>query len=200
MKEYTITKIRNVPDWSAIPRLSVSEILWLPDAGIRMDQQICYDETGLYIHQIATERHIRAELTDPLSPVCQDSCMEFFFRPQAHSRQYINFEWNLNGCLFLGLHGNDGTAMRLLPDDAVKTFSFQGNKTTEGWEIFYKIPWTFVRMFCPDLSLNAGTVIRANCYKCGDHTVNPHYLAWNPCTGEKPNFHQPDDFGRMVLK
>lgn len=41
--------------------------------------------------------------------------------------------------------------------------------------------------------------LRGNFYKCGDATVQPHYLAWNPVTSETPAFHRPWEFGEIVL-
>jgi len=28
---------------------------------------------------------------------------------------------------------------------------------------------------------------------------NRHYLTWHPVQSEKPNFHRPEDFGRMTF-
>ena len=81
MKVYTVKRIAGLPDWSVIPDLKVDNALWLPDHQVRMTQQVCYDDTALYIHQRAIEEHIRAEHTSPLSQVCEDSCMEFFSAP-----------------------------------------------------------------------------------------------------------------------
>ena len=52
--------------------------------------------------------------------------------------------------------------------------------------------------FTPITTLKAG-VIRANCFKCGDLTVQPHYMMWNETTSETPDFHRPQDFGRMIF-
>ena len=200
MNQYTVTRITGQPDWSQIPLLEVGNILWLPDAGVRMKQQICYDENALYIHQFCTEQHIRAEHTEPLAMVCEDSCMEFFFCPDPNSQRYFNFEWNLNGCLYLGLFSGHGFSVRLRPNDPAELFQFRSAPTQDGWEIFYQIPLSFIQLFFPDFRLDPGSAIRANCYKCGDLTLQPHYLSWNPCTSETPNFHRPVDFGQIVLE
>ena len=55
MNSYVIARIEGQLDWNIIPSFSVDNILWLPDAGVRMTQQICYDEERLYIHQKAVE-------------------------------------------------------------------------------------------------------------------------------------------------
>ena len=199
MKAYTIFKTSSGLQWDTVPSLQVNEICWLPDVGIRMTQQICYDDSAIYIHQSAVESNIRAEHTSPLAQVCEDSCMEFFFCPVAGDERYFNFEWNINGALYLGLRTGRENAMRLQPDDPAAAFDFRANKTENGWEIFYRIPLPFIRLFFPEFQLKPGAVIKANCYKCGDKTEKPHYLSWNPSTSPTPDFHRPQDFGQMIL-
>ena len=188
MNQYDIWQINGQPDWNAIPQLTADNILWLPDAGIRMTQQICYK---------AVEPHIRAEHGDVLAQVCEDSCMEFFFCPEAGSDRYFNFEWNLNGALYLGRRTGRDCAVRLQLKDHKSLFNVHSAKTPDGWEIFYEIPASFVQLFVPDFALKPGAEIRANCYKCGDLTPKPHYLSWNPVTSRNPDFHRPQDFGIM---
>ena len=57
----------------------------------------------------------------------------------------------------------------------------------------------FVRRFFPEFELRRGLRLRGNFYKCGDATVQPHYLAWNPVTSAVPAFHRPEDFGVIEL-
>ena len=200
MNSYVLTRIEGQLDWNKIPTSSVDNILWLPDVGIRMSQQICYDAEKLYIHQKAVEEHVRAEHTDLLAQVCEDSCMEFFFCPDACDDRYFNFEWNLNGALYLGWRTGRDQAVRLHLKDHKSFFNFRSAKTQDGWEIFYEIPASFVQLFVPDFALKPGVEIRANCYKCGDLTPKPHYLSWNPSTSPNPDFHRPQDFGQMILE
>jgi hypothetical protein len=44
-------------------------------------------------------------------------------------------------------------------------------------------------------SVAAGEVWRANFYKCGDETSQPHWAAWHPV--EALNFHLPQCFGQL---
>lgn len=125
--------------------------------------------------------------------------MEFFFCPEEGNDRYFNFEWNLNGCLCLGFRTGRKNAVRLQLKNHKELFRFNSGKTADGWEIFYAIPASFVQLFFPDFSLQAGMTIRANCYKCGDLTPKPHYLSWNPIASETPDFHRSQDFGCMIL-
>ena len=196
MKSYTVAFTRGTPDWDSIPFLSADEVQWLPDAGIRMQAQLCYDAEKLYVRERAWEQHIRAEQTSPLAAVCEDSCMEFFFRPEGEER-YINFECNPKGCLYLGFGYGRNNSVRLLPP--AETFAVKTAVYKDGWELRYELPLAFLRLFYPALRLKSGLRLWANCYKCGDKTLQPHYLAWNPLTSETPDFHRPEDFGLMIF-
>ena len=60
MKEYVIEKTVGAPDWTKVSELQVDNVCWLPDAGVRMEQQICHDDEKIYVHQVAHEKNIRA--------------------------------------------------------------------------------------------------------------------------------------------
>lgn len=198
MKKYTIFKTNGVPDWSAVPAISAECVLWEPDCGVRMAQQLCYDETALYVRQRAKEAAVRAEYTAPLSPVHEDSCMEFFFALGEDDR-YFNFEINPNACFELGFGPNRSNRIRLCHKDEQGTFRARCARTPDGWTAEYRLPLEFLRLFYPDLRLEPGASFRANCYKCGDRTERPHFLAWNPVASGTPDFHRPQDFGSMCL-
>ena len=199
MKTYKIQRVHGEPDWETIPALAVDEVPWTEKTDIRMTQQIGWDENALYIHQRAWEKDIRAEHTSPLSPVCEDSCMEFFFSPVPADGRYFNVEFNLNGCMFLGFGHGRADSIRLIPEDHMALFHVRTVRLSDGWELYYDIPLSFLRLFYPDYTLEPGRVIRANCYKCGDKTVREHYMMWNPTTSDTPDFHRPEDFGEMEL-
>ena len=196
MKTYTVMHSNAAPDRDSIPFLTADEVQWLPDAGIRMETRLCYDENRLYVFQRAWESKVRAEHSEPLAAVCEDSCMEFFFRPENEDR-YINFECNPKGCVYLGFGYGRDRHVRLLPPPEM--FNIQTAILPDGWELRYELPLSFLRLFYPSLSLASGLRLRANCYKCGDKTVQPHYLAWNPLTSETPDFHRPEDFGLLIF-
>lgn len=112
MKSYTIAKASGAPGWDAIEPLRADCVLWEPDCGVRMEQKLCYDDTALYVFQHAWESDIRAECSAPLSPVHEDSCMEFFFSLTDDGR-YVNFEINPNACMELGFGPNRRERVRL---------------------------------------------------------------------------------------
>lgn len=200
MKEYFVKAVENEPDWSAVPALQVDVALWRPDPGIRMTGQFCYNANTLFVHLRCVETHIRAELNDPLAPVCDDSCMEFFFSPDPNSDRYFNIEINPNGCIYLGFRKDRYLASRLVPPQIQNLLHIQPRYTSDGWEVFYRIPLDFIQLFCPAFRLESGFAFRANCYKCGGKTLQPHYLVWNPIDLPTPEFHCPQYFGKFILE
>lgn len=199
MKTYIISKNSGRPVWEQIPALEVSEVQWLPDVGIRMTAQLCYDGSGLYVRQRAWEQNLRMEETEPLGSICQDSCMEFFFSPACDGR-YFNIECNPIGNLYFGFGAERETRLRLILKNAKERLVLETEHHTDGWEVRYHIPLDLIQLFYPDFTLTSGRRLTANCYKCGDKTKTPHYLAWNPVTSDTPDFHRPCDFGQMVLE
>lgn len=195
MRSYTVTPLRTEePVWTDIPALQVDHVQWLPDVGVRMEQKMCYDAGNLYIRQQAWEENLRAVRTGQLQQVCEDSCMEFFFAVGQDER-YFNLEINPNGCMRLGFGSADGLRTLLVPRNMEQLFDLQTQRTQDGWMLSYRIPLPFLHLFYPELRYECGTLLRGNCYKCGDLTDHPHYLSWSAINSETPNFHRSDDFG-----
>ena len=89
--------------------------------------------------------------------------------------------------------------VRLCHKSERETFRPVCTRTTDGWTAEYRIPLSFLRILYPEFSLRSGVSFRANCYKCGDKTVHPHFLAWNAVETAAPDFHRPEFFGKMIL-
>lgn len=195
MREYIIQKKREHFSWADIPALPIDCLLWTEPISIAAWAQICYDHEAIHVRLWAKEEHIRAEHDTPLGMPCEDSCLEFFFSPRKDDLRYFNIEFNPNICMYLGLCRPGREIVRLLPPDGL--LAPQAKRTADGWEVAYRMPFSFVRHFFPDFAPTSGGSIRANCYKCGDMTPQPHYLSWNPVTSVEPDFHRPEDFGVM---
>lgn len=139
-KTWIIPRAEETPDWNAVPELEVSEVLWLPDCGIRAFGRFCYNAESLHVRLRAVEENIRAEYTAPLSRVCEDSCLEFFFMPEKDDR-YFNFEINPNGCPYVGFGRSRQDRVVLYRRDAKQLFAIRTQKTPDGWEAAYRLPF-----------------------------------------------------------
>lgn len=198
MKEYTIRRYTGPESWNSAPSLCINEPLRPKYANVPISAQaqICYDDEALYVHLSAVEEHIRAEHHGLLDEICEDSCLEFFFSPMAGDPRYFNIECNPNGKLYLGMGSNVETLVRFIPE--FPSIHPEPRRTADGWEVFYSVPYSFIRQFFPAFSPAPGDAIRGNCYKCGDLTEIPHCLTWNPVPIlPRASFHNPQAFGIM---
>ena len=201
MNNYTVTHVNEKPDWSKIPWLSMETKYLQTTDDVKASAQICYDADALLVHLKARVGEIRAVENGPVGMPCEDSCLEFFFQPVAGDSRYINLEFNFNGCFYLGMGTCIDDLIRLLPDsDANEIFYPDIRKTDDGWEIFYKIPYAFIRRLFPGFAPAPGSEMRANCYACSDLTVPHYYLSWNPVTEEPFTFHRSSCFGVMKFE
>ena len=200
MKSYTIVPVTGEIDWEKVPALGVDTVLWEPECGISMTAQLCYDPQNLYVHLRAVEENIRAEHIGELQQVCEDSCMEFFFAPgEGEDLRYFNLEINPNGCVHLGFRRNRQESTNLVLKKMTEQLGVRAGRTEDGWELFYHIPLSLMTLFYPGYAWEKGKCMRANFYKCGDLTVKPHFLSWNPVSSESPDFHRPVDFGQLYF-
>lgn len=200
MKTYEVIRTVGAPDWQAVPSVNIETRLWSDVDGIHPSAQVCWDEDALYVRLQTLEEHILRRFTGDLDMVCLDSCLEFFFRPENEGDRYLNFECNPNGSLYLAFGRPGSQRCRLYRSDFRQIFQLRPFDIPGGWGIELKVPVSFVRIFVPEFQLHAGLELRGNFFKCGDETVAPHYMAWNPVEVSHPNFHLPEFFGRLILK
>ncbi len=200
MKTYRIMKTEAAPDWCAIPSLEIDTPYLETPADIRASAQICYNDREFLVHLSTVEKNPRAEESGPIGSPCHDSCLEFFFCPMENDMRYFNIEFNMNGCVYLGMGADVKNLVRLLPEEPIaEIFAPDIRKTPDGWEIFYRVPYTLIRRFFPDFRVYSGKEMRANCFKCADFSEPPHYLSWNPVEGETLSFHRSHCFGLMTF-
>lgn len=197
-KTYTITRALSPIDWGKAPVAPIDNQLWGTDVAISAQAQVCYDDKALYVHLKATEKNIRAEEEGPTAMPNWDSCLEFFFSPKQGDSRYFNIEFNANCVVNIGFGFNRYQHIRILRNG--QQFNARSNRTDDGWEIFYEVPYSLIQVFFPDFTPVSGQTMQANFYKCGDKTEEEHYICWNPVTCENPDFHRPEYFGTLVFE
>ena len=200
MNQYTIVSVNNLPDWDDIPILSMSCIYDGTPDSVKAYGQICSNVNAILLHLWTEQLEIRAEEKGLLGMPCKDSCLEFFFCPNDKDSRYINVEFNINKCLFLGIGSSLQNLSRIVVEDLESVFLPQTNRTLKGWEIYFQIPYSFIQRFFPDFQVHDGKVIRANCYTCSEASATPYNLSWNRIQGYPLTFHRPEDFGTMIFR
>ena len=199
MRNYAMTRVFGKPDWSAVPSVPIDHYLWSDVRSITASAQAAWDEDAIYVRLQAREQDIRRVYTGEFDPVCEDSCLEFFFCPEETGSRYFNFEVNPNGSLYVGFGKLRAERCRLHRPDFKTLFQVQPFEFEGGWGVELRIPASFIQIYAPDFQLCAGKTLRGNFYKCGDETVKPHFMSWNRVETENPDFHQPAWFGTLTL-
>lgn len=199
MKTYKIVKKPSLLNWDFIPVADIDMQLQKNEVDISATAQICYDAEALHVRLTAKEANIRAEGNGPLDAPCEDSCLEFFFSPVEGDNRYFNIEYNPNCCIYLGIATCLKDLVRLLPEFGIP-FEPEAKRTSDGWEITYQVPFEFIRRFFPEFSATSGTKMKGNFFKCGDLTVEEHYLCWNEVTSDPVSFHRTCDFGILEFE
>jgi len=193
MKEYTLMRVAEPVDWKQLPTAALTHTyLQTPDS-VKAWGQLALGADALLLHLWLEAPEIRAVEQGPLGMPCEDSCLEFFFCPVPEDGRYLNLEFNSKGCLYLGMGTGIADLVRLVPDDPQVIFAPEISKTVGGWELFYRIPHSFVRRFFPDY--RPEKLRRANFYACSDLSEPAYYLSWSPIEGEPFTFHRPACFG-----
>ncbi len=152
--------------------------------------------------------HLRFQVTEPRECFAanigkdggnawEDSCVELFLNALDSENEYINFEFTSQGFCYAARGRDRVHRKEFLPTQYARILRmveapiFDGKKVS--WEIKVSIP-----AFLLGARSLFGTEIFGNIYKCGDRTSRPHYLTRFPIATEKPDFHQPRFFRKLL--
>ncbi|MBE6037541.1 MAG: hypothetical protein E7223_08055 [Clostridiales bacterium] len=191
---YPVKKLPSL-DWASVPAAELRHTGWLEPCEVAAKAQLCLAGEDLHVRLEAAEQPVRALVTSPLEPVCNDSCLEFFLAPWEGDPRYFNFEFNPLGTLNLGFGGERASRVRQVVKNPEAVFCPKPFFTETGWGIEFRIPASFLQIYQPGFRF--GGEMSGNFYKCGDLTEVPHYLTWAPLRCEQPDYHRPQDFGRL---
>lgn len=153
---------------------------------------------ALYVRLGCKESGPRAVQRMPNSPVCSDSCLEFFLNPVPDESRFLNFEFNARGAMLLGL--NENGSFRCL-DPSLQTGCFPHAVVKEDeWGVWFCVPDTLIQRFFPKWKPEGAAPLRGNFYKCGDATQVPHYGSWSFVSRRPIDFHSPECFGEFLMQ
>lgn len=178
-----------------------------PPTGLRL----CYTAERLIGRFEVQSEWIRCINTRNNSPVYEDSCVEFFFRPLA-GLGYFNFEFNCAGAL-LSYYiedwrrtGGAFAGYRVLSEAELKEIAVRSSikaaalpiqEMLSDWWLEFEIPFRVLEPYV----MGAGKIQqqrewRGNLYKCAELSKTPHWGSWAPL--REKNFHSPGEFGTLL--
>ncbi|MDR0422748.1 MAG: hypothetical protein LBH72_07050 [Proteiniphilum sp.] len=184
---------------------SIDRVNWKKDFPKILPVKVwaAHDGEKLYLYYSVTGEAVRVVSTEDFGPVWEDSCVEFFMQREGEYC-YRNFECNMLGVLLSCRHETRGKGEKQILDmPSVFRYStvchrYEGDRQVCDWGMYLEIPKKAMGFGVRE-SLS-GQRIRANFYKCGDKTPEPHFLSWNPIDLPEPDFHVPQFFGLLELE
>lgn len=165
--------------------------------------RVAHNNEKLYLYYTVIGEELRAVNTEDFGSVWEDSCVEFFMQNEGENT-YRNFECNVLGVILAAHHQTREISEPLtrvvseIYRHSTINHRYENGKQLSDWTMYLEIPKK--AMGFKDNESLSGRKIRANFYKCGDKTSNPHYLSWNPIDLAEPNFHTPQFFGQLELE
>ncbi|WP_108822981.1 carbohydrate-binding family 9-like protein [Dysgonomonas sp. Marseille-P4361] len=165
--------------------------------------KIAHNNESLFLHYFVEENEILAETREDNGPVWTDSCVEFFI--SFDDAFYYNAEFSCIGKALLGYRASKANAEHAGKDvmDSIKRYPSLGTepfgkkKGQFEWDLLLVVPLS--AYWSSNLKSFHGIEAKGNFYKCGDNLSECHYLSWNPIGTEKPDFHRPEYFGKLLF-
>lgn len=165
---------------------------------------IAHQNDAILLHYRVEENCPRATVANDLGNVWEDSCCEFFFSLNTDT-DYYNLESNCISTVLLcnGKGRNNRTQAPTNILNQINRWASLGRtpfgqcEGQQTWQLALIIPVS--AFFHHHIETLSGRILRANFYKCGDKTPQPHFLSWNEINIPSPDFHRPDFFGQLTF-
>lgn len=204
----TIDGKLNEADWNAAKSVGQFQFPWHTEGKKEQTAaKLLWDDTYLYVSFRCEDAHIWGEHTERDSPVYRDDCVEVFTAPNPdHPNNYFNIEMNVREA-FLDQHHPDGPGVKLKEEwnaTGVKiavtingTLNDDSDTDTE-WILEAAIPFANFAKVAKHTPPKNGDVWHLNLNRLGGKT-NTLHSQWSPGKTDRPSFHTPNTFGRVMF-
>lgn len=169
-----------------------------------------YEDEALYVIFYVKERFIRCISNVVNGPVWEDSCVEFFFSPDNdYPERYFNLEVNCGGTPLMHFNIVPRKAIIEVTPEDIRLMRIDHSlpetvdpeiTTTLNWTVQYRIPFSLLRKYSAVTQPAPGVTWRANFYKTAGNNSNHHHITWSAVESNKPDFHLPQFFGRLIFR
>lgn len=199
------------PEWKEVPAADIARHMGeTPEFSPRTLVKLRYDKQNIYGIFKVEDKFVQALVQEINGPVSTDSCVEFFFSPDVSSPlEYFNLEINAAGVPLFHHVTSPRKEYEEVDPEAIKKIqiahSLPGIVTPEiqeptTWYIEFRLPIELLKQYRSITSPAPGVIWKANFYKTGSRTSNPHYFTWNEVINHRPDFHLPNYFGNLIFQ
>ena len=195
------------PEWAGVSEVELTHYMGdVPPFRPVVHAKMQYDDTDLYLIFRVHDRYVSSLVETNNGFVSSDACVEFFFAPDVQQPlNYINMEINAGGTPLIRYNGAE---RKRFTDEDIAAFDIAHSlpkvvdppiNDSVTWTIECRIPLAVIGKYGVVTPPGRGVAWRANFYKTASKSTNPHYITWSPMEYERPNFHLPAQFGRLVF-
>ncbi|MFA6472829.1 MAG: carbohydrate-binding family 9-like protein [Candidatus Latescibacterota bacterium] len=193
-------------DWNKAQSFGDFKFPWWKEGEKEQTEvKMLWDDKFLYVSFKCQDKHIWADHYDVNAPTCLDDCAEIFWNPNPEkSLSFNQFEINCIGNVMCGYYdfGNPkAVGHTIMVPHIGQTIQGTVNNDQDidsGWVVETAIRFSDYPELSPKTNPQAGDVWRIGLHRCGGKT-NEQYSQWSPSQTPAPNFHRPQDFGRIVF-
>jgi hypothetical protein len=199
------------PQWKNVQPVDITNYMgntpgFKPEAQAKM----MYDDQYIYVIFHVKDRYVRCLTKEINGPVWEDGAVEFFFAPdEKQPLLYFNLETNCGGTPLM--HYNlvpRKESKELTKEDILKIEMAHTlpqiidpeMKDPVTWTLEYRIPLAMLEKYSKITHPGKGVEWRANFYKIAENSSNPHYITWSLVENDKPDFHKPEFFGKLIFE
>ena len=194
-------------DWKAAQSFGDFKFPWWKEGEKELTEvKMLWDDNFLYTSFRCDDKHIWADHYDINSATCLDDCAEIFWIPNpGESLSFYQFEINCIGNV-LSMYYNYEKGMKsglhtIMVPHIGQTIQGTVNNDEDidkGWIVETAIRFSDY----PELSKKPvptpGKIWHVGLHRCGGKT-NEQYSQWSPSKTPNPNFHRPQDFGKIIF-
>ncbi len=199
------------PAWKMIKAVKVESRMG-DEPGFRPETEVKlqYDALNLYVIFRVHDKFVKSTVTQYQGHVSGDSCVEFFFAPNANEPlHYFNLEVNAGGTPLIFFITKPWTGVSKLTAAEISKIEIAHSMPSVvdpeieeevTWTIECRVPLEVLSAYTAVTMPRKGVTWRANFYKTASKTSNPHYYTWSPVDNPVPNFHLPEYFGKLAFQ
>ena len=199
IKEYRVSRVQDKDNinWETVPKANIDIYKWTDNyKADAYAQVVMVPSFGIIAKLTCMEVDPLATRKEDCGDVYKDSCLEFFSSFDG-GKSYFNMEANANAARTVNFRVV-GEEKQVIWASHPEMFQISSYRAKDHWYLIYVLKFDEIKKFFPDYALGNFT---ANFYHMGTNPYGEgcYYSMWNEIDSDKPNFHRPDCFGKMVL-
>lgn len=202
--EVSIFDSESEVDWDKVKNANIETYKWVDSDKFNSFGKLVYvKDYGFICILYCEEENPYVEYHNDGDPVYKDSAMEFFVS-LGSELGYINLETNSVGAR-LQQYSLSLTQRESVFNVISDGISVQAGRENKFWTLTIRLTLEDIKAMYPNFDASVfktGYEFSGNFYKIGTNPTTGlrHYGMWKEVGGTSPNFHQPNDFGKFILK